>query len=312
MRQQQPDRPYRVATEHTVVADDHVLLHAEVSGFRGAPVTVVLCHGYGLSSSSWCFQRVALASRARVVAWDLRGHGGSAYGAPGSGNIDQMGRDLFEVIEQVVPEGPVVLVGHSMGGMAIMALAEQHPELFGDRVIAVALLATSAGPVNPSLGLPVGGAALHLAAHWVLERLSPDLLPLLNLVRSLPGYRPAARSLARRLAFASDVSRDVVDLLIDLLDATSPHVGRDAFGQFRLHDKRAALEVLQQVTTLVMVGEKDVITPPRDSEEIASTVPGADLVVVPDCGHALILERPSEVTEWLLAIVDPVQAEQAG
>jgi pimeloyl-ACP methyl ester carboxylesterase len=103
-----------------------------------------------------------------------------------------------------------------------------------------------------------------------------------------------------------------VDLLIDLLDATSPHVGRDAFGQFRLHDKRAALEVLQQVTTLVMVGEKDVITPPRDSEAIASTVPGADLVVVPDCGHALILERPSEVTEWLLAIVDPVQAEQAG
>jgi pimeloyl-ACP methyl ester carboxylesterase len=309
---QQPDPQYRVATEHAVIADDRVLLHAEVSGFRDAPVTVVLCHGYGLSSTSWCFQRVALASRARVVAWDLRGHGSSAYGDPGSGSIDQMGRDLFAVIEQVVPEGPVVLVGHSMGGMAIMALAEHHPELFGDRVIAVALLATCAGPVSPSLGLPVGGAVLHLAAHWVSKRLPSDVLSLLNLVCRLPGYRQAARSLASRFAFASDVSRGVMDLLIDLLGATSPHVARDAFGQFRPHDKRAALKVLQQVTTLVMVGEKDVITPVRDSEAIASAVPGADLVVLPDCGHALILERPSDVTEWLLNILDPVQAEQAG
>jgi pimeloyl-ACP methyl ester carboxylesterase len=309
---QQPEHPFSVVTEHRVVADDGVRLHVEVSDFHDAPVTVVLCHGYGLSSATWCFQRAVLATRARVVAWDLRGHGSSEYGEPGSGSIDQMGRDLFQVIEQIVPEGPVVLVGHSMGGMAIMALADQYPELFGDRVIGVALLATSAGPVNPSLGLPAGGAALHLAAHWVSERMSPDLIPFLNLVRRLPGYRRTARSLARRFAFASNVSRGVVDLVVDLLEATSPHVARDVFGQFRPHDKRAALAVLRRVTTLVMVGAKDVITPSRDSAAIASAVPGADLVIIPDCGHALILERPATVTEWLLTLVDPVRAEQAG
>jgi pimeloyl-ACP methyl ester carboxylesterase len=307
-----PDQPHGVAAEYGVVADDGVLLRVEVDELEDAPVTVVLCHGYGLSSASWHFQRAILASRARVIAWDLRGHGGSEYGQPGSGNINQIGRDLFEVISQVAPEGPVVLVGHSMGGMAIMALAEHGPELFGDRVIAVALLATSAGPVNPSLGLPVGGAALHLAAHWVSERLSPELLPLLSLARRLPGYRRVARSLVRRFAFASDVSHRVVDLLIDLMEATPPQVAREAFGQFRPHDKRAALAVLQQVTTLVMVGEKDVITPPRDSEAIADAVPGADLVVIPDCGHLLILERPMDVTEWLLTIIDPMQVDEAG
>jgi pimeloyl-ACP methyl ester carboxylesterase len=307
-----PDHSHGVATVYGVVADDGVVLRVEVDELKDAPVTVVLCHGYGLSSASWYFQRAVLASRARVVTWDLRGHGGSEYGQPGSGNINQIGRDLFEVISQVAPEGPVVLVGHSMGGMAIMALAEHDPGLFGDRVIAVALLATSAGPVKPSLGLPVGGAALHLAAHWVSERLSPELLPLLSLMRRLPGYRRTARSLVRRFAFASDVSHRVVDLLIDLLEATPPQVAREAFGQFRPHDKRAALAVLQQVTTLVMVGEKDVITPPRDSEAIADAVPGADLVVIPECGHLLILERPAEVTEWLLTVVEPMQAEEAG
>jgi pimeloyl-ACP methyl ester carboxylesterase len=304
-------RCHHVATpvEFDVITDDQITLYAELSGNPAAPVTVVFCHGYGLSMSSWCFQRAALAGTARVVAWDQRGHGRSKYGAPGTGTIDQLGRDLYQVLQQLVPKGPIVLVGHSMGGMTIMALADQHPELFGDRIVGVALLATSAGPVNPNLGLPVGTAVLKLAAHWAAERIGPDLIPLVSLVRRLPGYRLVTRELARRFAFASSVSPTVLDLLIDMLEGTPLGAAADVFAQFLLHDKRAALATLQRVTTLVMVGEKDVITPPQDSAAIAEAVPGSDLVVLADCGHALILERSEQVNEWLTTLIEPASIE---
>lgn len=135
-----------------VVADDGVRLHVEIDGDPGAPVTVVLCHGLLLDNTSWQLQRAVLKRKARVVAWDQRGHGRSGRGPCEHSSIDQTGRDLHAVLEQVVPEGPVVLVGHSMGGMTLMALAEQRPELFGDRVVGVVLIATSAGPVPAALG----------------------------------------------------------------------------------------------------------------------------------------------------------------
>jgi len=311
MGQQQPEAKHLPTADCAVVADDRVLLHAALDGPADAAVTVVLCHGYGLNSTSWRFQRAALAASARVVTWDQRGHGRSEYGRPGSGTISQLGRDLYEVVRQVVPEGPVVLVGHSMGGMAIMALAEDHPELFGDRVVAVALLATSAGPLKPSLGLPVGGAAVHRAAHHLAQRITPDLHRLLHEIRRLPGYRRVARVLARRIGFASSASQAVVDHVLEMLEATPPDVAREMFAQFRGHDKRSALQALGQASTLVMVGEKDLITPPSDSELIASAVPGADLVVVPHAGHALILERPRQVNRWLMSLVEPRGSEQA-
>ena len=68
---------------------------------------------------------------------------------PGHATIEQLGRDLKHVLDTVVPHGPIVLVGHSMGGMTIMALAEEYPELFGDRIVGVGLISTTAGGLEP-------------------------------------------------------------------------------------------------------------------------------------------------------------------
>ena len=114
-----------------VTADDGTLLHVEVEeigaalsvrGARQTPVTVVLCHGYALSMDSWHFQRKALRGRYRLVCWDHRGHGRSGSGPAGSATIDQVGADLAAVLDAVAPTGPLVLIGHSMGGMTIMSL----------------------------------------------------------------------------------------------------------------------------------------------------------------------------------------------
>ena len=79
------------------------------------------------------------------MLWDQRGHGRSGWTQLTAATIDRTGRDLGEVLDATTPTGPVVLAGHSMGGMSILALARQRPELFGDRVVGVFLLATSAG-----------------------------------------------------------------------------------------------------------------------------------------------------------------------
>nr|BFE86230.1 hypothetical protein GCM10020093_088310 [Planobispora longispora] len=128
----------------TITTSDGVELHAEADGPEEAPLTVVFCHGYTLNLDSWHYQRRDLRDYHRLVLWDQRCHGLSQRCAAEDSTIDRLGEDLFEVLEKLVP-GPCVLVGHSMGGMTIMALADRHPELFGDRIKGVALIATSAG-----------------------------------------------------------------------------------------------------------------------------------------------------------------------
>src|SRR3954470_12261708 len=85
--------------ELRVAADDGVELYVETRECEGADLTVVFCHGYLLNSTSWQVQRERLDGRARVVLWDHRGHGRSGWGTPPNATIDQLGRDLFAVLE---------------------------------------------------------------------------------------------------------------------------------------------------------------------------------------------------------------------
>ncbi|PKW16820.1 alpha/beta hydrolase [Saccharopolyspora spinosa] len=287
------------AKRSPVTAEDGAELHVEVDGDLDAPVTVVLCHGFALNQDSWSAQRAELGRHARLVLWDQRGHGRSQRGLVQQLSIDQLSRDLFAVLEQVVPTGPVVLVGHSMGGMTVMALAGQHPELFGSRVRGVALLATSGGPISADLGLPPYAArALQWAAPGAFVAMSRLLDPGW-------GARDVVRWLTRRYAFAPGASEELVVFLAEMIQATPFEVLAGLFPDFRLHHS-AGLGVLQRVKTLVMAGERDQITPPSDGLDLLRAVPNADLVVVPDAGHGLILERPELVNAHLSDLIKDV------
>ena len=147
-----------------VLADDGVRLHVEIDEPQqtadppGGEVsrerpTVVFCHGYTMDLRAWASQRErCTAAGYRAVAWDQRGHGASGRGASTRYTIEQLGRDLASVLSQAVGAGPVVLVGHSMGGMAIMALAESFPDLVSSQVVAVAFVSTSAGDMAVTTG----------------------------------------------------------------------------------------------------------------------------------------------------------------
>ncbi|KDN85170.1 lipase [Kitasatospora cheerisanensis KCTC 2395] len=300
-----------------VRADDGTELYVEVDAGEGPGPTVVFCHGYCLNQDSWHFQRAALRGALRTVFWDHRSHGRSersrSYlkGEPAS--IDQLGGDLRAVLDAVVPDGPVVLVGHSMGGMTVLALAAQHPELFGPdgRVTGVALIGTLAGGWDSvTLGLPAAGAK-------VVKRVAPGVVRMLGRqVELVEATRRWGSELAavfyRRFSFGTkDVDPGVVRFAEQLLDATPIDVVAEFYPAFSLHDKQTALAALDGVPTLVMAGTKDLLTPPEYSEAIAAALPGARLVLVENAGHLLMLERPGTVDRELVALLERA-ADRAG
>jgi pimeloyl-ACP methyl ester carboxylesterase len=288
-----------------VVADDGVPLHVEEVGPEESPLTVVFCHGYTLQLASWHYQRKALAEEGlgKLVFWDQRSHGRSGRSSPEHATIDQLGRDLHAVIEACAPTGRVVLIGHSMGGMTIMALAERHPELFGDRVVGVALVATSPGKLaEVTFGLPT-----------VFSGVNRRVLPFVTRgMRGRPELFERGRRLGTDIAFLAarrggfggkDVSPSLVELTERMIAQTPADVIAEFYGTFVDHDKLHALSVLDDVETLVLVGSEDVVTPVSHSREIAAALPGAQLVVLEGAGHMVQLERHALVTLQLRALV---------
>ncbi|MEU5659922.1 alpha/beta hydrolase [Streptomyces sp. NPDC047737] len=280
-----------------------------------APVTVVFSHGYCLGQDSWHFQRAALRGLVRTVHWDQRSHGRSERGrAQAQGvplGIDQLGRDLEAVIAAAAPEGPLVLVGHSMGGMTMMALADLFPELIRDRVAAVAFVGTSSGKLGEvNFGLPVAGVN-------AVRRVLPGVLKALGSQTELVerGRRATAdlfAGLIKRYSFGSrDVDPAVARFAERLIESTPIDVVAEFYPAFTEHDKSAALPAFRDLPVLILAGDKDLVTPSSHSEAIADVLPDAELVIVPDAGHLVMLEHPETVTDRLADLLVRIGAVPA-
>lgn len=282
-----------------------------------APVTVVFSHGYCLNQDSWHFQRAALRGVVRTVHWDQRSHGRSGHGVaqlqdgvPVS--IDQLGRDLWAVLDAAVPEGPVVLVGHSMGGMTIMALAAQYPEFVRERVVATAFVGTSSGRLGEvNYGLPAAGVN-------AVRRVLPGVLKVLGQQAALveKGRRATADlfgGIIKRYSFSSrDVDPAVARFAERMIEGTTIDVVAEFYPAFNEHDKTGALVHFQELPVLVLAGVGDLVTPSEHSEAIADLLPDAELVLVPDAGHLVMLEHPEVVTDRLADLLTRAGAVPAG
>lgn len=289
----------------TVRTNDGVDLYAEIEELPGAEgtaaLTVIFCHGYALNLDCWYFQRRAFAGQARMVFYDQRSHGRSARAPKESCTIDQLGDDLARVIEETAPEGPLVLIGHSMGGMSVLAYAARHQEEFAERVLGVALLATSAGDMREvTLGAPgVFGKIVNRAVPTIVSALSrvPRLVD--------HGRRTDLNhAITRRYSFASKVPRARVEFVAEMLASTPIDVVGDFLPMFSVHDKYEALDQLAEVDVVIMCGEDDLITPVEHSRQIARRLPAADYVELPECGHMLCIEYPDVVNKSLRELID--------
>ena len=293
----------------TVTTDDGVPLHVEIDGTANAPATVVFSHGFTARLAEWELQRAALRNRARLVFWDQRGHGRSGWTPLTRATIERTGRDLGQVLDATTPTGPVVLAGHSMGGMSVMALARQRPDLFGTRIVGVFLLATSAGGLVET---GILGLTLKVVRRLGLLPLYLRLLQLIAPVLERFRRRGTAigRRFTQRLLFGeSDAHPHDVRLVQDLLEETPLTVTMAFYATFLDHDETASLEVLRRVPVTVVAATDDRLTPAAHGRRIAETIgESAELVVVPGAGHSVNLTRTQIVDDALNALMDRVEA----
>ena len=287
-----------------VTLPDGVQLHVEVSGPADAPVTVVLLHGWCLDRRTWHHQIAALETLTenapRIITYDTRGHGRSGSTRLRSATLGQLGDDLAEVLRRFAPTGPVVLAGHSMGGMAIMEYAHTHSEEFARRIGGLLFVSTTAeGHTHTRYGLPPQLATLMRAG----EMIGAGLLARSGAWRPHRAVMPALRPAIRWLLFGDEYSDAALRVTLKSVGSTSLR----SIGGFRpsigAQQRLETLATLGDVPAAVLVGDRDRLTPPPCAESIAEARPGTELTVFPGAGHMLMLERPDEVSAALIGIV---------
>ena len=294
----------------TLVTEDGVDLHVEIDE-ADSPVTLVFVHGYTLNLDCWHFQRAAFRGLVRSVYYDQRSHGRSGRSPHENATIDQLGHDLLAVLDAFVPDGPVVLVGHSMGGMTIVALAEQHPELFGPlseggRIVGVALIGTTAGGLDPArVLLPMlpakVGAGLADSAIRTLARGH----------RAVDGVRRLGATFASvvtdTFAFGDKVPAGYVDFVDEMIAQTPFQVVAEFFPGFRDMDKFESVGVLGSIPTTIICGTADKLTSVVHSRKLHSRIPGSTLIECDGAGHMVILERHGQVNAALDQLISAAE-----
>ncbi|MBW0101728.1 alpha/beta fold hydrolase [Pseudonocardia sp. KRD291] len=288
-----------------IVTRDGTGLHVRESGPPGAPVTVLLAHGWTLDERCWAPVADALAAGAgagpppRVVRYDHRAHGRSDDTPEPSMTLEQLADDMAEVIAQVCPSGPLVLAGHSMGGMTVMTLAQRYPELVAERVRGVALVATASGGLGgaATLGLRGRPAQAFLAGkgrvegspRWTERRelTRHPLLLLAGMRALLLGRRPGIRA---------------TRLTCEAVAGCRPTTVSGFTPTLTTHERDAALAAFADMPVEVMIGSRDRLTPLRLTHRIREHLPRSSMTIFPDAGHMLPVERVGGVATRIAAL----------
>jgi pimeloyl-ACP methyl ester carboxylesterase len=268
----------------------HLPLHRGPTDDGGSLFTVshghgpafLFVHGLGMTSRIWTKQfRMLPPAGIRTVAFDHRGHGAStaAPSGPGpegsrpSGSIDQLADDVRAVV-QGLELRDLVIVGHSMGGMALLAFAIRHPDVLATRVRGIVLVSTAARLDLHRVPLVPASMAAFAAGF----------------VQSGAWSRSDWSTLAARTMFGRDAVPSQVELVRVLLATASEETVvacADAIARFDV--ERHLREIT--VPTMVVAGTADLFTTPRDARRLARGLVNARLELLPGAGHMLMLER---------------------
>ena len=291
--------PPPVGRQRTVATEDGVELSVVEHGAQDPTATVVLAHGYVQSSKLWNGQVHDLVDARpdlKVVTYDHRGHGRSGRTSRERATIAQLARDLARVLDAVAPSGPIVVVGHSMGGMTIMALAEEHPELFSDRVVAAGFVGTSAGGLaDVTYGLP---APVAKAVKTLLPKLNEKAVH-----AELAGKARKVGALDAYMIFPRSAEKALVEEALAVHRECSAETVAAFLATFSDHERTEALRTLAHIPTVVVVGDKDVLCPLEHSRALAAALDQSELTIYPGVGHMVHMERREEVSRTLLDLV---------
>lgn len=276
-------------------------LHIETAGPADSP-PLVMTHGWGMDSSIWSPNRDALAKRFRLVMWDLPGLGKSR--APLSAiSLPAFADDLARVIDSAGP-APVVLVGHSIGGMIIQTLARDRPELFGSRVLGVVLLNTT--HTNPLRTMILSGLMTALQPLAELGSKLTIALKLLVWLNAWQSYLSGTTHLVMRLGFGTPTTRRSLDHASLLSVRNSPAAqAQGNLAMFRW-DATGALADLP-VPVLVLAGDRDIVTKEEAGRRIAASAPRGELQEIGGGNHMSPLDHADSYNAAIAAFAEAVQ-----
>jgi len=309
----------RVTTEDPHIDEDFELLDADRScvvttpdgvplavrevGPVDAPLTVVFAHGFCLRMGSFHFQRARLSEQwgdqVRMVFYDQRGHGQSGEASPDTYTVEQLGQDLESVLAVMAPRGPVVLVGHSMGGMALLSHARQYPQRYPTRIVGAALIASAAEGVSRS---PLGEILKNPALEAVqfTARYAPKLVH-----RGRGAARKVIGPILRAASFGDEkISPSVVAFSERMMHDTPIATLVEFLHALEVHDETEGLVTLNKVPTLVACGDRDLLTPMEYSQEMADALAKSELVIVCGAGHLVQMEHPEIIDDALVRLVE--------
>lgn len=290
------DRSYVLTTP------DGVPLSVREVGPADAPLTVVFAHGFCLRMGAFHFQRIRLSEewgpQVRMIFYDQRGHGRSGDAPPETYTVSQLGMDLETVLQVIAPRGPIVVVGHSMGGMTVLSHARQYPHHYGNRIVGAALISSAAeGVARSPLGEILNNPALEAVRR--AARSAPKLVQRgRNVGRSVIGPILRAASYADLyvspsiVAFSEKMMLDTpIPTMIEFLQA------------LEVHDETKGLATLAKIPTLVVCGDHDLVTPAEYSRKMAQALPEAELTIVARSGHLVLLSKPDPINDGLVRLV---------
>jgi pimeloyl-ACP methyl ester carboxylesterase len=278
------------SARHLTVSAAHearlaVQVHEGVLEHDPSLPTVVMAHGWTLTHAAWrpVLEELLTHRAVRVVTYDQRGHGDSTMGRPPKATVRLLGDDLAEVIAATVPgDSPLVLVGHSMGGMTIMAYAGAHHPEFVSRVRGVTLVGTAAS-VQGRTPVPLESFVMGVASR------APGIAP-----HFLVPTRVQGPMLFGKGADPADVRTAVA-----MIQRTKmPTIGK-FFHAIGDHDEIESLAHFVDVPTDILVGSKDRLTPVKWARMLQESISGSTLTVLPELGHMLTYEATDDVAASL-------------
>jgi pimeloyl-ACP methyl ester carboxylesterase len=290
-----PGRPTSLAT------DDGTVLHVRVHTPPRPRAAVILAHGWAMSLTFWIHQLRDLARDHQLIAYDQRGHGGSSTVGTAGFDIDALGGDVAAVVDRFVdPRLPLIAVGHSLGGMSLLAAARR--EQLRDRVDGAVLVGTGAGELTEGMFRGLGvleQVASNLGARVLRARLpapartTPVSSRIVRAVSLSPTAPPSAVALTEQLFLDTPVdARANLGITLADLDLSDhlPH---------------------WTVPSTVVVGTRDRMTPRHHAQRLVRELPDAHLVEVPGAGHQSPLEQPERVTGAIRDRIDATVASSA-
>jgi pimeloyl-ACP methyl ester carboxylesterase len=274
-----------------VIAPEGTRLHLRTSGRTDGPI-LLFTHGWGMSSRIWGAAERGLGRDFGIALWDLPGAGRSRR-LKGRWSLEAFADALCAVLDALPRDRPVILLGHSIGGMTVQTLCLRHADRLNGRVAGIVLLNTThRDPLQTMLFSGLFTALEPLIR--VAMRIDVFLSPLLWLM-NWQSYLSGSTHLAMRIAgYGERPSWSALDLSALLPTRTSPAV------QARGNLAMMAWSVTERlpdigIPALVEVGGRDVVTKDHAGETIAGALPDAGLIRLPKAGHMAPFERPERV-----------------